>query len=189
MSTDTKSALLDSAEHAARSRGIDGFSYADLATAVGIRKASIHYHFPSKADLSAALMDRYHQSVEAACVEIDHEHSRGGARLAAVIAFYRAALNDGQTLCLCVSFIMGWESLHPPVHAKIDSFRAMMLDWLTATFTQGLADGSIRAVEDPSAEAHAALAMLEGAQIAARACADPARFDQSVRLLLARCDR
>ncbi len=34
-------------------------SYADISTAVGIRKARIHYHFPSKEDLLASLLERY----------------------------------------------------------------------------------------------------------------------------------
>ncbi len=36
MAADTKMILLDSAERAARARGFDGFSYADLAAEVGI---------------------------------------------------------------------------------------------------------------------------------------------------------
>ena len=41
MAIDTKTTLLDSAEPAARARGFDGFSYADLAPEVGISKANI----------------------------------------------------------------------------------------------------------------------------------------------------
>ena len=36
------------------SGGYNGFSYADISEVVGIRKASIHHHFPSKADLVRA---------------------------------------------------------------------------------------------------------------------------------------
>ena len=63
METDTKTALLNSAERAARSKGFDGFSYADLAKEVGIRKASIHYHFPTKDALTISLMVRYHSDM------------------------------------------------------------------------------------------------------------------------------
>ena len=55
---DTRTALLESAERTARQRGYDGFSYADLADDVGIRKASIHHHFPTKATLALALIER-----------------------------------------------------------------------------------------------------------------------------------
>ena len=56
---DTRTALLDAAENVVRMRGYDGFSYADLAGAVGIRKASIHHHFPAKQDLATAIVARY----------------------------------------------------------------------------------------------------------------------------------
>ena len=58
----TRTSLLDSAEQAVRQRGYNGFSYADLAREIGIRKASIHHHFPTKADLGLALIERYNQN-------------------------------------------------------------------------------------------------------------------------------
>ena len=104
MPTETKTSLLDSAERAVRTYGFDGFSYADLAADVGIRKASIHHHFPTKADLSVALMQRYHLELEKVCADIDATASTGGARLYALVDRYRNALDGGKSLCLCVSF-------------------------------------------------------------------------------------
>ncbi|MEP4194409.1 MAG: TetR/AcrR family transcriptional regulator [Aliishimia sp.] len=183
MSTDTKTALLNSAERAARTHGFDGFSYADLAKDVGIRKASIHHHFPSKANLSVELMKRYCTGLEAVCAEIDANASTGGARVMELIEQYRVALNDGKTLCLCVSFSASRESLPPEVIQQISLFRAMILDWLSFTFQTGAEDGSISNVVDPALEASAALAMFEGAQLAARAEEKPQLFDNAVQLL------
>src|SRR5271169_6651677 len=53
-------AVLDIAEQLAQTRGYNGFSYADIAAQLGVTKASLHYHFPSKADLGRALIVRYH---------------------------------------------------------------------------------------------------------------------------------
>jgi len=111
MNRDTRTALMDLAEHTVRSRGFDGFSYADLAEAIGIRKASIHYHFPTKAKLSEALIERYQTSLQQGLTEIDAAHASAGARLKALIALYRGALHDGQTVCLCVAFSTCRESL------------------------------------------------------------------------------
>ena len=80
MQADTKTALLDLAERAVRSRGYDGFSYADLARAQGIRKASIHYHFPTKADLSQNLMARYHTRFEKQLLRITTGRRTGSMR-------------------------------------------------------------------------------------------------------------
>ncbi|MCK5866711.1 MAG: TetR/AcrR family transcriptional regulator, partial [Marinobacter adhaerens] len=83
MNRDTRTALMDLAEHTVRSRGFDGFSYADLAEAIGIRKASIHYHFPTKAKLSEALIERYQTSLQQGLTEIDAAHASACARLKA----------------------------------------------------------------------------------------------------------
>ncbi|WP_298975392.1 TetR/AcrR family transcriptional regulator [uncultured Roseobacter sp.] len=186
MVTDTKTALLDSAERAARTRGFDGFSYADLAQDVGIRKASIHHHFPTKAALSVALMQRYSEDLERASAQIDETVPTGAGRLRALIDRYRAALNGGKSLCLCVSFSTSRESLPPEVIDQIRRFRLMMINWLETVFETGRMDGTIGDVVTPTAEASAALPLLEGAQLTARAEEDPALFDTALQLLQAR---
>lgn len=184
---DTRTALLDFAEHSARSRGFDGFSYADMAAAIGIRKASIHYHFPTKANLAEALIERYQSGLQQRLAEVDAVHATAGARLEALIALYRAALRDGQTVCLCIAFSVCRESLSETVIAGVGAIRAMVTRWITATFELGQRDGSISAIDDPAREAHATLAMLEGAHLAARAQQAPAVFDAATQLLSARC--
>ena len=183
MPTDTKTALLMTAERAARTRGFDGFCYADLAESVGIRKASVHHHFPTKAALSVALMHRYHADKEAACARVDAAETTGGARLLGLINLYNEALDGGKSLCLCVSFSTSRESLPSEVTAQIGRFRMMMIGWLKATFEVGRSDGTIAAVEDPAAEAAATLPLLEGAQLAARAAENPAIFECGLKLL------
>lgn len=186
MPTDTKTALLNSAERAARRRGFDGFSYADLSVAVGIRKASIHHHFPTKAALSVALMERYYNNLKVVCEEIDVSHETGSARLAALIDRYKSALDGGKSLCLCVSFSTSRDSLPTEVIAQIGRFREMMIAWTETVFEAGKNDGSISRVTDPAVEAAAAIPLLEGAQLAARVEENPALFDSAVRILTQR---
>ena len=183
MAKDTKTALLDSAERAVRTRGFDGFSYNDLANDVGIRKASIHHHFPTKALLSEALMKRYYTHLEATCAAIDSAQTTGGARLGALIEQYRAAIDDGKSLCLCVSFSSSRESLPHEAVAEISRFRSMIIAWLEKTFALGMADSTISDVQDPSQEAAATMPLLEGAQLAARVQVNAALYDQAVTLL------
>lgn len=183
MPTDTKTALLNSAEHAARTSGFDGFSYADLAKDVGIRKASIHHHFPTKAALCLAIMQRYHTDFETACANIDAEKMTAHARLQALVARYRAALDDGRSLCLCVSLSASCDSLSPDVIQQISRFRSMIRAWLQTTFELGRHDGTLPDAPDAARAAASALALLEGAQLAARAAKDPALFDNALHLL------
>src|SRR5271165_2916395 len=68
---DTATAILDIAERLVQSRGFNGFSYADIASELGITKASLHYHFPGKAELGESLIRRYSARFGEALVEID----------------------------------------------------------------------------------------------------------------------
>ncbi|MBL4766787.1 MAG: TetR/AcrR family transcriptional regulator [Rhodobacteraceae bacterium] len=183
MPSDTKSAILAAAEQAVRRKGYDGFSYADLSKKVGIRKASIHYHFPTKADLSVALMQRYMTEFSSACTEIEKQNTTGAARLSGLINYYRLAIDDGRCLCLCVSFSGSRDSLSEALVTQIRRFREETLQWIERAFDLGRADGSVLNVAGPAQEAAATLALLEGAQLMARAQIDPSRFDNATVLL------
>ncbi len=50
--------ILEVADTLIQKNGFEGFSYADLAKELGIRKASIHHHFPSKNDLGIAYCEK-----------------------------------------------------------------------------------------------------------------------------------
>lgn len=177
---------MNSAEQAARARGFNGFSHADLAEDVGIRKASIHHHFSTKAKLSVALMQRYSRTLENSCAEIDANHSTGGARLMAQTDVYRNALQGGKSLCLCVSFSTSRESLPDEVINEISAFRQMAINWLETAFLAKQKDDTIGAVTDPKAEAAATLPLFEGAQLAARAEETLTLFDNVLHLLVQR---
>ena len=74
---DTATRILDSAESLVQVRGFNGFSYADVAAELAVTKASLHYHFPGKAELGRALIARYATRFNAALAGID---ARGGRR-------------------------------------------------------------------------------------------------------------
>ena len=181
--SDTKTALLDSAERAARRFGFDGFSYADLAQDVGIRKASIHYHFPSKASLSVAMMRRYRETFVGVCAQIESAEETGVGRLRALISQYESALENGTCLCLCVALSNSRDSVCAETLDQMAQFRAAMMEWIGGAFALGQQDGSIAGVVDAAKEAAAMLPLLEGAQLAARVSGDIAAFRTATALL------
>ncbi len=183
---DRRTELLKCAENVARRRGYDGFSYADLANDVGIRKASIHYHFPAKADLALALIERYADTFAAALAMIDSTSDIAADRLSAYVQMYRRALSGGNKLCLCVAFAISRDSLSPETLETLDKFHSDSIDWLRQNFELAVDDGSISGVDNPAVEATALLAMVEGAQLMARAAHRVADFDLATQLFLSR---
>ena len=183
---DTKTALLNSAENSARSYGYDGFSYADLAADVGIRKASIHHHFPTKATLAVSLMKRYNEDLTDKLMQIFAENDTGARQLNEVFKHYRAALKDGNSLCLCIAFSISRDHLDQEIVTELSAFRKNSIKWLTAIFELGQTDGTISNVMNPAVEAKSCLAVLEGAQLAARAEKDTDIFDAAIQTFLMR---
>src|ERR1700749_2286302 len=94
--------ILDLAETLIQPRGYSAFSYQDIADALGIRKASIHYHFASKTDLGIAVVDRYVARFGAALPAIEADQSQGSV---AVLYFYGepylAFAATADRICLC----------------------------------------------------------------------------------------
>ena len=166
--TDTKTRLMDAAEHAVRHRGADGFSYADLSAQVGVRKASIHYHFPTKSDLLTAIMNRYAKRVLDALTAYSEELPSACEQAGACISLYRNALLEGTALCLCVAYSVSESVLSDETRDEVLQFRHDVLNWLETVFSSAEKDGSIQNISDPKAEAAALLALVEGAQIASR---------------------
>lgn len=179
---DTRTKILDVAESLVRQSGADGFSYADLSSEIGIRKASIHYHFPKKTDLLGALMKRYSVAVMEK-LRVTNDADLAKDQLAAFLQIYRGAVGQGSRLCLCVVYSLGSDRLTDETRLAISEFRNAVLDWLREVFEKASHDQSIRDVGDPGEEANAALALVEGAQIAARLTADLDRFDRATVLL------
>lgn len=182
----TRIALLNAAEHAVRKRGYNGFSYADLARDVGIRKASIHHHFPTKADLALELIERYADGFADALTRIKEAPGTSADKLRAYHLLYREALAGGDQLCLCVALGAGRDSLAAPVLVTLNQFHDDSMGWLADIFAAGVKDGSVHNSSDAVADASAALALMEGAQLLARSAADVQRFDQATAAFLAR---
>ena len=53
--SETAERLMDLAEAHIRHRGYGGFSFRELAAEIGIKSASVHHHFPTKAAMAAAV--------------------------------------------------------------------------------------------------------------------------------------
>ncbi|MEM6465574.1 MAG: helix-turn-helix domain-containing protein, partial [Pseudomonadota bacterium] len=77
---DRRDAILDVTERLIRAHGYSGFSFRDVATEVGIKSASVHYHFPTKPDLAAAVARRYRERFAKA---LEEKEQQGATRIEA----------------------------------------------------------------------------------------------------------
>src|SRR5690242_20794798 len=96
----TAARVLDTAERLVQVRGFNGFSYADIAAELQITKASLHYHFATKADLGEALIARYATRFFDALDAADSDAASAPAKLSAYAKLYADVLRQ-QRMCLC----------------------------------------------------------------------------------------
>src|ERR1700745_3860045 len=89
----TAQRILDIAERLVQVRGFNNFSYADIADELGITKASLHYHFPGKAELGQALITRYADRFADALDEINRDLPDAHAKLEAYVRLYADVLH------------------------------------------------------------------------------------------------
>jgi TetR/AcrR family transcriptional repressor of nem operon len=182
--TDTRERLLEVAGDLVQQRGYNAVSYRDLAGAVEIKTASIHYYFPAKADLVQELVRRYRAGFDAARQEIDRRRGRAADDLAAYCAVLVEGFRVTGRMCLGGMLAAESSSLPEAVNAEVRRFFAENEAWLAGVLTRGSADGTLRRAGDPEAAARSLFAALEGALMAAWTFGDERRLEEAGRWLL-----
>jgi TetR/AcrR family transcriptional repressor of nem operon len=181
----TRDQLLDVAQELVQLRGYNGFSFYDLAERVGIKTASIHYHFPTKGDLGLALIKRHRQEMAEAFAQLEADEPDPWLRLQRYTGFFRATLEDGHRMCLGGILAVEHKCLPDELVAEVRRFFEDNERWLASTLKSGQEAGRI-ALARPEAEvARALFAALEGAMVSACAFGDFDRFDAAAAWHLA----
>ena len=181
---DTAARILAEAQRLVQTRGFNGFSYADIAAALGLTKASLHYHFPSKADLGRRLIDHYREDFLAALRSIEEAGAGACGRLGAYIEIYAGVLAD-ERMCLCGMLAAEYATLPAPMQESLRTFFETNEVWLSRLLAKGRETGELDFSGDPRETANALTGALEGAMLVARAHGETARFRSSAALLVA----
>ncbi|PPD22715.1 MAG: TetR family transcriptional regulator [Methylomonas sp.] len=176
-----KERILTSAQRLVQQRGFNGFSYADIAKEVGIRKASLHHHFPSKTDLGVALIQSYTVQLSNALAGINSSQLAPQDKLAAYIDIYRNALSAD---CMCLGGMLATEALtlDSSMLPSLKRFFELNVSWLANVLTEGSLH-EFKLTNSPEQHARAILSALQGALLIARASGDHAGFEQTGEIL------
>ncbi|MCM3626136.1 TetR/AcrR family transcriptional regulator [Paenibacillus glycanilyticus] len=179
----TSELILDTAQALVQEVGFNGFSYAHIAEKVGIRTASIHYHFPNKEDLGEALITRYHREFVATVAQIDTETQNSLEKIRRYIMIFSIPVD---TYCTCLSVMLSSDlaTLSEAVRERLAGFFTANLAWVERVLEQGRSDGQLHFQGSADVQAHKILASLQGAQLLARSFKDANRFTMIADSLL-----
>jgi TetR/AcrR family transcriptional repressor of nem operon len=159
--------ILNAASLRVRLGGYHGFSFRDVAADVGVRAASVHYHFATKADLGAALVDH---AAEAVFDTLGPAEEPGA--ILRLIALYRTAVRAEAPMPS--GPFEGSAGLPGAVRAACVRHRDRLVGWV------GVALGTAA----DRAAAETVVAGLDGAYQATDGGVDPAPFDRVAACLL-----
>lgn len=178
--------ILDIAEALIQTRGFNAFSYQDIADALGIRKASIHYHFASKADLGAAVMARYRDRLEAAMREAAANPDTGAWNL--LQQYFSAYFMFAETpdkVCLSGSLAGEFPALPGDVQKLVAAFFEDHQNWLARVLEKGRKAGDLSFAGKPAQMARLVFDALQGALLVKRTTGDMKQLDDVVAVLKA----
>jgi TetR/AcrR family transcriptional repressor of nem operon len=180
----TRSRILDASERLVQVRGFNGFSYADVAAELSVTKASLHYHFPSKAKLGEALITRYAERFAQALAAIDANLTLPPAKLDAYANLYAEVLRQ-ERMCLCGMLAAEYQTLPSPIRDAVVAFLDDNEAWLALVLEHGREDGSLRFSNTAADTARNIVSGLEGAMLLARPYGAIERFETAAAQLLA----
>lgn len=180
-STDTRKAILKRAERYLQDAGFASFSFRTLAADLGIKSASVHYHFPSKELLGVALLqgyrDAFHQWVES--------RKNGGSAKADLLEWFKyyQGLARAGDICPAGAFGAELSALPGAVKKEVTALEDGLRTWLRETLKAGRKQGEIRAEGKVEDQAELVLATLHGGTQVARITGNTKAFDSMLQQL------
>ncbi|WFU51926.1 TetR/AcrR family transcriptional regulator [Sinorhizobium terangae] len=126
--SETAEAIMDAAEERIRQAGYSGFSFREVAADIGVKSSSVHYHFPTKKKLAAAVARRYTDRFLDA---VDQKQATGNDIVTAWRQVFRDALHRNGRICLCGAMGAVSHDLAGEVREEVKRFFVLGIETLT----------------------------------------------------------
>lgn len=133
MSTNAREDILAAAELVVQAHGYAGLNFRKLAEQVGIKAASIYYHFPNKADLATAVAKRYWEDAAAYLEFLLQNSSKPLDALHRYPETFRWALENDNRICFCSFMAAQLDDLPDAVRVEVQTFTDVNVAWLKKT--------------------------------------------------------
>ena len=161
--SDRKSEILDLATELIQTKGYSAFSYQDLSDRLGIRKASIHHHYPKKEDLGKAVLGHYMDRAKKNLELIAKKSDGPWELLAGFFELVRSTQQDGNRIC-CIGSIQSTSAVVPQqVRDTASELARFIVSWLSDVLTLGRSEGTMSFKGKPEVQALAIFCAMQGA--------------------------
>src|SRR3990172_7446264 len=165
----SKRTILNLAESLLQDKGFNGFSYAHIASELGVKNAAIHYHYPTKEDLACAVIQRYRDRFK---LWINNSRVKDLSPLEKLDWFFAIYSNfraDNGKICLVGSLEAEFNSIPDQLKGQTEAMHKELLAWLQAALAEGREAGGFNFKGEPANKTSMILSSLQGALQMARA--------------------
>ncbi|MEM9300743.1 MAG: TetR/AcrR family transcriptional regulator [Pseudomonadota bacterium] len=162
--SNTREKIVERARSLLQHHGLDGFSYRDISTHLGIRNAAVHYHFPSKDDLGLALVEDFASEIER---DIEHAQRAGMPPKDQLEVYFQRSHGDASgdhRICMFGALATSYSRLSDAMQRAMVRLRSGVHRWLADTLEAGRRSGTLRFVGDPEAKAAVIATAIQGAR-------------------------
>jgi TetR/AcrR family transcriptional regulator, transcriptional repressor for nem operon len=184
---DTRSRILDVAQELIQRLGANAMSYQHISEAVGIRKASIHHHFPTKDDLIEAILQRYAAYFGGLVEAILASNLPAAEKLRRYCRLFEETLREGDHDRACPCAMLGAElaTLGSAAAGLIRRFYRENEKQLARLLEQGRAERTLSFAGSPRETAALIFALLEGGMLVVRVSGGAKQFRVITEQLIA----
>lgn len=130
----TREIIIDTADQLIRSNGFNAFSFKDISNKIGIKTASIHYHFPTKSDLGVATIKEHIVRFEQLKVELASKSPL--SKLKGFLAIYTQIKSENK-VCLVGSLATDLNTVDDKLKTELKTFAELVLLWVTEVLEEG----------------------------------------------------
>ena len=161
---DAKTQIMDKASELMMQRGINGFSYRDISTPLGVKNAAIHYHFPSKNDLIRALIEEQHDVLRQYTAEFMAYGGSATEQIEALFRYTMHQISNGRPVCVVGVLAADYDEVPDDIKQANHQFSKELYAWLTRVLEVGRAQGEFDFRGEPAIKAASMGASIQGAR-------------------------
>ncbi|WP_018690976.1 TetR/AcrR family transcriptional regulator [Algicola sagamiensis] len=163
----TAAKIADLAEQLIQERGFNGFSFRDLQDELGIKTASIHYHYKTKQDLAVVVFERYLARYQASLEEIAIRECSAKEKLIALADIF-ISVRRSNKLCLCGMYASDFYSLTDHLQHALQTFVNLNEHWVALQVSDGIEQGEFETRIPAEQAARLYFNALEGSMLLSR---------------------
>lgn len=166
--SNTREQILDTMQTLIQTRGYSAISYQDIAAELGIRKASVHYHFATKTELGVAVIERYGRVFDD-ILNAAGEEAPGAWTLLDI--YLQPFLEFGSTddkICLCGALAGEYPALPDQMQTVVTEFFENQQSWLEKLLRNGKKDREFAFAGSARQQARLMFSALQGALLIKR---------------------